>query len=63
VPVERDGTQHKTDEREGTVKLVRRERHSIPRMCNTQKPKEMGAFLNVLNETASAAGPLKRRVP
>ena len=34
VPVEGNDTEHKANEREGTVQLVRREMHRILRMYN-----------------------------
>ena len=60
VPVKGYDTQHKTNEREGTVKLVRREMHRIPRMYDREKPTGMETFLR---KTASAVGPLKIRAP
>ena len=55
VSVEQDSTQHKTNERECTVKLIQRKMHRIPQMRNRQKPMEKKDFLS---ETAYGAGPL-----
>src|SRR5713226_8653021 len=38
MPVEGNGRQHKTNEREGTVQLVRRGMHYSSQMCSWREP-------------------------
>jgi hypothetical protein len=45
VPVEGNDTEHKTNEREGSIKLVRRGRHCGAR--NRQEPVMMEALLTL----------------
>ena len=55
VPVKGNGTQHKTNEREGTVKLVRKERHCSSQMQRNRQ--DIWSLALIVASGPLAAGP------